>query len=105
MKPSDWKSNWVGLAAGMRGGPKAVKIKTLQLGEQEAGAGCKPTIHISHEGRERIFFLTTPFIGPLRRHHRDIPPPVLHRSAEFGAGSGRSVQRTGGCPTGAHRLR
>jgi len=65
MKPSDWKSNWVGLAAGMRGGPKAVKIKTLQLGEQEAGAGCKPTIHISHEGRERIFFLTTPFIGSL----------------------------------------
>jgi hypothetical protein len=55
MKPSDWKSNWVGLAAGMRGGPKAVKIKTLQLGEKEAGAGCKPTIHISHEGRERIF--------------------------------------------------
>ena len=65
MKPSDWKSNWVGLAAGMRGGPKAVKIKTLQLGEKEAGAGCKPTIHISHEGRERIFFLTTPFIGSL----------------------------------------
>jgi len=65
MKPSDWKSDWVGLAAGMRGGPKAVKIKTLQLGEKEAGAGCKPTIHISHEGRERIFFLTTPFIGSL----------------------------------------
>src|SRR6516165_5051830 len=66
MKTSDWKSDWVGLAAGMRGGPKAVKIKTLQLGEKEAGAGCKPTIHISHEGRERIFFLTTPFIGPLK---------------------------------------
>jgi hypothetical protein len=65
MKPSDWKSNWVGLAAEMRGGPKAVKIKTLQLGEKEAGAGCKPDIHISHEGRERIFFLTTPFIGQL----------------------------------------
>ena len=67
MKPSEWKSNWVDwvglLAAGMSGEPKAVKIKTLQLRETEAGAGCKPNNHISHEGREKTFFLTTLFIG------------------------------------------
>ena len=42
---------------------------------------------------------------PLRRHHRDLPSPVLHRNAGRGFGIGRGLQRPGGCAAGAGWLR
>ena len=41
----------------------------------------------------------------LRRHHRHLPSPVLHRHAQLRAGAGRGLQRAGSCAAGADRLR
>ena len=44
-------------------------------------------------------------IYPLRRHHRNLPSPVLHRHAQLRAGPGSGVQRAGSRAAGADRLR
>ena len=41
----------------------------------------------------------------LRRNHRHLPSPLLHRRAELGAGAGSGVQRAGSGSPGADRLR
>ena len=62
MKPSSWKQ---------LGWPRHGNARRAKGGQgqnpsfRRNGAGCKPNIQVSREGRERNFLLTSPFIGSL----------------------------------------
>ena len=64
MKPSEWEPSTGLVSLKYAGEPKTAKTKTPP--GLETGLDASDNIHVSSEGRGRIFFLTSPFIGRLR---------------------------------------
>jgi hypothetical protein len=65
MKPSEWEPSTGLVSLKYAGEPKTAKTKTPP--GLETGLDASDNIHVSSEGRGRIFFLTSPFIGRLQR--------------------------------------
>ena len=59
MKPSEWEPSTGLVSLKYAGEPKTAKTKTPP--GLETGLDASDNIHVSSEGRGRIFFLTSPF--------------------------------------------